>query len=223
MVGRREHAADRDVRLRSRVLVRVDLVEALDRLAVRVGVRAEHALDHAAVRVEDDVHRRREPAHRRDLVDVRAHRAGVRAVVRLRRRDERAVVRLDRLVGDDAGEDELAAAARAPVVRLRLADRDLHVAGGDLLVQPHRRAARGDADVLVVVGVARIVLVELDPEPLHPREVVLADLLVDVRVGHREDLPVRAHDHRGLPGGLERVEHGRVGAATAVSAGTGCR
>ena len=113
------------------MLVRVDLVEALDRAAVRVGMRAEDALDHAAARVEDDVHRALEAAHRRHLVDVRAHRAGVGAVVRLRRGDERAVVRLDRLVGDDAREDQLAAAARAPVVRLRLADRDLQVALGD--------------------------------------------------------------------------------------------
>ena len=71
------------------------------------------------------VHRAVEAAHRRDLVDVRAHRARVGAVVRLRRGDEGAVVRLDRRVRDDAGQDQLAAAARAPVVRLRLADRDL--------------------------------------------------------------------------------------------------
>ena len=70
-----------------------------------------------------------------------------RAVVRRRRRDERAVVRLDRLVRDDAREDQLAAAARAPVVRLRLADRDLDVALRDLVVQPDRCAPRGDADV----------------------------------------------------------------------------
>ena len=61
VVGRREDAADRDVGLRAGVLVRVDLVEALDRLAVRVGMRAEDALDHAAVRVEDDVHRAGRP------------------------------------------------------------------------------------------------------------------------------------------------------------------
>ena len=193
----------------ARVLVGVDLVEALDRAAMRVGVRAEDALDHAAARVEDDVHRALEAAHRRHLVDVRAHRPGVRAVVRLRRGDERAVVRLDRLVGDDAREDQLPAAARAPVVRLRLADRDLQVALGDRGHQPHRRAARGDADVRVGVGVPRVVLVERDPEPLHPVEVLAADLLLDVRLRHREDLPVRARDDGRLARRLDRVEHGR--------------
>ena len=141
-------------------VVGVDRVEAADRLAVRLGVRAEDAVDHAAVRVEDHVHRAVEAAHRRDLVDVRAHRAGVGAVVRLRRGDERAVVRLDRRVGDDAGQDQLAAAARAPVVRLRLADRDLQLGRRDLVVQPDGRAARRDADERVGVGVLRVVLVE---------------------------------------------------------------
>ena len=158
-------------------------------------------------RVEDDVHRAAEPAHRRHLVDVGAHRAGVRAVVRLRRGDEGAVIRLDRLVRADAREDELAAAAGAPVVRLGLADRDLHVARGDLVVQPYRRTARGDADVRVAVGVARVVLVKRDAEPLHPVEVLAAELLLDVRVGHREDLAVRADDDGRLAGRLDRVEH----------------
>ena len=132
-----------------------------------------------------------------------------RAVVRRRRRDEGAVVRLDRLVGDDAREDQLAAAARAPVVRLRLADRDLDVALRDLVVQPDRRAPRGDADVAVGVGVARVVLEERDPHPLHAREVLTADLHLRVGLGHREDLAVRA-DHGGVgrSRGLERIEDG---------------
>ena len=132
VVGRREDAADRDVGLAvllDRVLVGVDRVEALDRRAVRLGVRAE------------DARRARGRACRAAtfIVQSRPHivatssmseRIGPAygAVVRLRRRDEGAVVRLDRLVGDDAGQDQLAAAARAPVVRLRLADRDLDVA-----------------------------------------------------------------------------------------------
>src|SRR5205823_12791508 len=62
-----------------RVLVGVDLVEALDRGPVRLRMRAEDALDHAAARVEQHVHRALQAAHRRDLVDVRAHRAGVRS------------------------------------------------------------------------------------------------------------------------------------------------
>ena len=87
VVGRREDAADDDVGLAvlgHERLVRVDRVEAADRLAMRFGVRAEDAVDHATVRVEDDVHRAVEAAHRRDLVDVGAHRAAVGAVVRLR-------------------------------------------------------------------------------------------------------------------------------------------
>ena len=161
---------------------------------MRLGVRAEDDVHDAAVRVEQDVHRAVEPAHRRDLVDVRAHRADVRAVVRLRRRDEGAVVRLDRLVRDDPGQDQLAATARAPVVRLRLADRDLHLGGRDLVQQPHRRATRGDAHEHVGIGVLRIVLRERPAVPLHPGEVLGADLLLGVGLRHREDLPVRAAD-----------------------------
>ena len=159
---------------------------------------AEDAVDDAAARVEEDVHRALEAAHRRDLVDVGAHRAGIGAVVRLRRGHERAVVRFDRLVGDDARKDQLAAAARAPVVRLCVADRDLQVALGDRRQQPDGRAARRDADVRVRVGVARLVLVERDAEPLEPGQVLAADLLLDVRLGHREDLAVRAREHRRL-------------------------
>ena len=129
--------------------------------------------------------------------------------MRLRRRDERAVVRLDRLVRDDARQDQLPAAAGAPVVRLRLPDRQLDVAARDLLVQPHGRAARGDADVLVHLRVAGLVLEELDPHSLHPREVLAPDLLLDVRLGHREDLAVRADDDRLDPRGLDGVEDGR--------------
>ena len=194
----------------TQLLVGVDRVEAADRLAVRLGMRAEDAVDHAAVRVEEDVHRAVEAAHRRDLVDVRAHRAGVGAVVRLRRGDERAVVRLDRLVRDDAREDQLAAAPRAPVVRLRLADRDLQLRRRHLVQQPDGRAARRDADERVGVRVLRVVLAERPAVPLHPGEVLAADLLLHVRLGHREDLPVRAADADvGDPGGLDRVEHGR--------------
>ena len=140
-------------------LVGVDRVEAADRLAVRLRVGAEDAVDHAAVGVEDHVHRAVEPAHRRDLVDVRAHRPGVGAVVRLRRGDERAVVGLDRLVRDDARQDQLAASSCAPVVRLGLADRDLDLGARDLVVQPDRRPARRDADERVRVRVPRVVLV----------------------------------------------------------------
>ena len=145
VVGGREHTADRDVRLAvlgDERLVRVDVVEAADRLAVRLGMRAEDDVDHAAVRVEENVHRAFQAAHRGDLVDVGPHRAAVGAVVRLRRGHECAVVRLDRLVGDHAREDQLAAAARAPVVRLCLADRDPECGGRDLVQQPDRRAAR---------------------------------------------------------------------------------
>ena len=208
VVGRREDPADGDVGPGSRVLVCVDRVEALDRHPVRLRMGAEEDLDHPAARVEDDVHRALEAAHRRHLVDVRAHRPGVRAVVRLWRRHERAVIRLDRLVGDDAGQDQLAAPAGAPVVRLGLADRDLQVARGDLLVQPDGRAAGRDADIGVQVRVTRVVLVEGDAEALHPREVLPAELLLDVRVRHREDLAVGADDDRRLAGGLERVENG---------------
>ena len=161
---------------------------------MRLGVRAEDAVDHAAVRVEDHVHRAVEAAHRRDLVDVGAHRAGIGAVVRLRRGDEGAVVRLDRRVRDDARQDQLAAAAGAPVVRLRLADRDLQVARRDLVVQPDGRAAGRDADERVGVGVLRVVLMERPAVRLHPRQVVAPDLLLHVRLGHREHLPVRADD-----------------------------
>ena len=119
------------------------------------------------------------------------------------------MVRLDRLVRDDAGQDQLPAAARAPVVRLCLADRQLDVAARDLAVEPDRRAARGDADVRVLVRVPRLVLEELDPQPLHAVEVLAAELLLDVRLGHREDLAVRADDDGLDPGGLDGVEHGR--------------
>ena len=157
-------------------------------------MRAEEAVDHAAARVEDDVHRAVEAAHRRHLVDVGAHRARVGAVVRLRRGDEGAVVRLDRLVRDDARQDQLAAAARAPVVRLGLADRDLDVARARprCAAIPACRARRRRRTCSV--GVARLVLEELDAEPLHPVEVLAAELLLDVRLGHREDLAVRADD-----------------------------
>jgi hypothetical protein len=170
---------------------------------------AEVELDHPAARVEQDVHRRVEAGHGRDLVDVGAHRPGERSVVRLRRRDEVAVVRLDRLVRGDAGHDQLAAAAVAPVVRLGLADRDLHVAAGDLLVDPHGRPARRHADVRVGLGVARLVLEQRDAELLHPVEVLAPDLLLDVRFGQREDLAVRGDHARVHAGGLDRVEHGR--------------
>ena len=80
---------------------------------------------------------------------------------------------------------------------------------GDLVVQPDRRAARGDADVRVRLGVARLVLEERDAHALHAREVLLADLLLGVGLGHREDLAVRADDDGvGDAGGLERVEDG---------------
>ena len=148
---------------------------------------------------------------------------GVGAVVRLRRGDERAVVRLDRLVGDDAGKDQLAAAARAPVVRLRVADRDLQVALGDGRQQPDGRAARRDADVRVRLGVPRLVLVERDAEPLEPGQVVAADLLLDVRLGHREDLAVRAREHRRLARPPRPRRARRAAASTRASAGTGCR
>ena len=170
---------------------------------------AEQALDHPSVRVEDDVHRAAEAAHRRNLVDVGPHRARVGAVVRLRRRNERAVVRLDRLVGDDAGQDQLAAAARAPVVRLRLADRELDLALRHLVVEPDRGAARRHADVRVCVGVAGLVLEERDAEPLHPSQVVAAELLLDVGLRHRKHLPVRADD-AGIRDAcrLDCVQHG---------------
>ena len=129
--------------------------------------------------------------------------------MRLGRGDEGAVVRLDRLVRDDAGKDQLPAAAGAPVVRLRLSDRQLDVAARDLLVQPHGRAARGNADVLVHLRVARLVLEELDPHPLHAGEVLGPDLLLDVRLRHGKDLAVRADDDRFDPGGLDGVEDGR--------------
>src|SRR5207253_9840995 len=50
--------------------------------------------------------------------------------------------------------DQLPAAAVAPVVCLRLADRDLHVALHDFAVHPDRRAARRDSEVRVDVRVA---------------------------------------------------------------------
>ena len=115
------------------VLVGVDLVEALIAALCASGCEPKRHVDHAPARVEEHVHRAVEAAHRRDLVDVRSHRAGVGAVVRLRGGNEGAVVRLDRLVGDDTREDQLAAAARAPVVRLRLADRDLELAAATSL------------------------------------------------------------------------------------------
>ena len=99
-----------------------------------------------------------------------AHWPNVRAVVCLRRGHERAVVRLDRLVRDDAGKDELAAAARSPVVRLRLPDRDLQIGGGHLVQEPDWRAARGHADVRVRVRVLRVVLRERPAVSLHARE-----------------------------------------------------
>ena len=187
-------------------------------------MRAEVDEDHAAARVEHDVERRVEPAHRRDLVDVGAHRAGVGAVVRRRRRDEVAVVRLDRLVGDDARQDQLAAAARAPVVRLRLPDRDLHVAPRDFLVQPDRRAARGDADVRVGLGVPRLVLEERDPEPLHARRGWPS------RASSRCRTPTSGRPCRSRRSRLRlwcrppRARRTRPAAAsTAAWAGTGCR
>ncbi len=81
------------------------------------------------------------------------------------------MVRLDRRVGDDARQDQLAAAARAPVVRLRLTDRDLQLARRNLGVEPDGGATRRDADERVGVGVLRVVLVEGPAVRLHPREV----------------------------------------------------
>ena len=54
-----------------------------------------------------------------------------------------------------------------------------------------------------------LVLEELDPEPLHPLEVLPADLLLDVGVGHREHLAVRADHDRLDAGRLDGVEHRR--------------
>ena len=176
---------------------------------MRRRVRAEVQLDHPPTRVEQDVHRRVEAAHGRDLVDVGAHWTCERAVVRLRRRDEVAVVRLDRLVGGDAGHDQLAAAPVAPVVRLRLADRDLDVSTRHLVEDPDRRSARRDSDVGVRVRVAGLILEERDAELLHPVEVLSSNLLLDVRLRQREDLAVRG-DHAGVDtGGFDRVEHRR--------------
>ena len=135
----------------------------------------------------------------------------VGAVVRLRRGHEGAVVRLDRLVRDDAGEDQLAASAGAPVVRLRLADRDLEVTLRNLLVQPDRCAARRDTPTYVYTSAFLwVVLEERDAQALHAREVVLADLLLGVGLRHREDLAVRADDDGVVDSsGLERVEDRR--------------
>ena len=181
----------------------------LDDGAVRLRMGAADDVRDPATGVEQDVERVVEPGHRRDLVDVRAHRAGKRAVVRLRRGDEVAVVRLDRLVGTDARHDQLPAAAVAPVVCLRLADRDLHVALHDFAVHPDRRAARRDSEVRVDVRVAGLVLVQRDPEPFHPVEVLAPDLHLDVGLGKGKDLAV-ARDHARIsdPGLLDRVEDG---------------
>ena len=94
----------------------------------------------------------------------------------------------------------------------------------DLVVQPDRRAARGDADVAVGVGVARVVLEERDPHPLHAREVVTADLHLGVGLGHREDLAVRADHDRVGRSRRPRARRRWPGAtSTAAWAGTGCR
>ena len=50
---------------------------------------------------------------------------------------------------------------------------------------------------------------ERDVEPLQPRQVVRADLLLDVRLRHREDLAVRAREHCRFARRLDRVQHGR--------------
>ena len=71
----------------------------------------------------------------------------------------------------------------------------------------------------LLVGVPRVVLVERDPEPLHARQVLLPDLLRDVGVGHREDLPVRADDDGRFAGRLDRVEVDRGGGEDAGVAG----
>ena len=98
----------------------------------------------------------------------------------------------------------------APVVRLRLTDRDLQVARGDLLVEPDRRPAGRDADEGVGVRVLWVVLVEGPAVRLHAGEVGGADLLLHVRLGHGKDLAVRAHDADvGDAGRLDRVEYRR--------------
>ena len=120
------------------------------------------------------------------------------------------MVGLDGLVGAHAGQDELAAAAVAPVVRLRLPDGDPHVALRDLVVHPHRGAARGDALEGVELGVAGVVVLEEgDAEALHPVQVRAPELHLRVALRHREHLAVGADDARvAHPAALHRVEHG---------------
>ena len=211
MIGGREDAADRDVRWPAgRPVVGVDAVEMADRLAVRVGVGAEIDEAEPAPRVEHAVEGGREPAQARRLVDVRSHGAGHGAVMGLGRHHEGAMVRFDGLVRDHARQDQLAAAARAPVVGLRLAHGKRHVRRRDFLVQPDRGPAGGHPDEDVAVRLARLVLEEGDTEPLHAREVLPPELERDVAFGHREDLAVGADDARVAHArGLDGIEHRR--------------
>ncbi len=67
-----------------------------------------------------------------------------------------------------------------------------------------------DADEGVGIGVLRVVLVEGPAVRLHSGQVVPTELLFHVRLGHREDLAVRADDANVAHAGrLDRVEDGR--------------
>ena len=174
-----------------------------------MGAEVEEA--HRPLRVQHRVEGAGQAAHGGDLVDVGPHRPCHRPVMRVGRQHEGAVVRLDGLVRAHPRQDQLSPAAVAPVVRLRLPDRDPHVALRDLLVHPYRSAPRGDALERVQVGIARVVVLEeRNSEAPHPVEVLAPELHPGVALRHREDLPVRTDDPRIThPAALHRIEDGR--------------
>src|SRR5205814_1435718 len=162
-----------------RVLVRVDLVEPLDRCAVRLRLGAAADVRDPATGVEQDVERVVEPGHRRALVDARAYRAGKRAVGALPRGDAVAAVRLARLVRVEDGGEKLGRRRGAKLVVDD--DRDALLAGEQL---SERRPGDGARKRLARRGVGaadRLGLVRVDRgEQVRARNLQLELFAVDL-------------------------------------------